>query len=77
MSEKTRMTIRLSQEALALMLSQGYATRRTLGDFLSQLMFDYHQRQSPPGGLTPSPAEWRQFVDETEQLLSAATDQPE
>jgi hypothetical protein len=48
MCEKTGVTLRLGQEALDLVLKQGYATRRTLGEFLSQLILDYHQRQGQP-----------------------------
>jgi hypothetical protein len=69
MSEKVRVTLRLQTEALELVLRQGYATRRTLGAFLSQLILDYHQRQRQPAGVYPSLAEWEQFVEDAEQLL--------
>jgi hypothetical protein len=71
MSEKVRVTLRLQPEALELVLRHGYATRRTLGTFLSQLILDYHQRHSQSAADYPSLAEWEQFVADAEQLLGS------
>ena len=76
MREKTRVTLRLRQEVLDLVLKQGYATRRTLGEFLSQLILDYHQRQGQPTAPNPSFEGLRQVVDEAEQLLRAEPGKP-
>ena len=70
MSQKTNVTLHISQEALDGVPIHGYATQYALGDFPSQLFPDY-QQQSQASGLTPSLDEWRQFVDEAEQLLSS------
>ncbi|RIK36666.1 MAG: hypothetical protein DCC55_26625 [Chloroflexi bacterium] len=69
MSEKVRVTLRLQQEALELALRHGYATRRTLGEFLSQLILDYHQRHNRRVAPYPSFEEWQRFKEEAEQLL--------
>ena len=71
MSEKCKITLDLTEEALEIALRQGYATRKTLGDFLSQLILDYHRRQRHPIGPQPAGEEWQKIVDEAEQLLRA------
>jgi hypothetical protein len=75
MSEKVRVTLRLQPEALELVLRHGYATRRTLGAFLSQLMLDYHQRHSQSAAEYPSLEEWEQLVEDAEQLLRSESSQ--
>jgi hypothetical protein len=75
MSEKVRVTLRLQTEALELVLRHGYATRRTLGAFLSQLILDYHQCHSQSAVAYPTVEEWRQFVEDAEQLLRSEASQ--
>lgn len=72
MEKKTRVTLRLRPEVLELVLKQGYATRRTLGEFVSQLILDYHHQQRESSTPHPSLEDWRQLVDEAKQLLHPA-----
>jgi len=69
MSSKNKMSIQLSKEAVDLALIQGYADRKTLGDFISQSILDYHERQNRKAAFVSSLEAWRQSVDEVEQLL--------
>lgn len=77
MSPKTTMTVCLSKEAIELALIQGYANLHTLGDFISQSILDYHERQNRKAAFMSSLKEWRQSVDEVEQLLHSGWDNPE
>lgn len=74
MNEPTIVTLRLSQEVLAVVRQHGYAAQRPLDDFLSQLLLDYHQRQLQQAEQRTSIEEHQQVVDLIEQLLCSETD---
>lgn len=43
---KVRITLSITKEAQDLMLDHGYASARTMGTFLSQLVVEHHARQT-------------------------------
>ncbi len=44
--KKVATTIHLTKEAQDTMLDHGYASARTMGEFISQLIMDYHARRT-------------------------------
>jgi hypothetical protein len=75
MSEEVKITIHLSQEAVDMVLQQGYATRHTLDKFLNELIPDVQEQQNGAEDLSASLEAWRRLTDEAEQLFSAETDE--
>lgn len=42
--QKVRTTLSITKEAQDIMLDHGYASARTMGEFISALIVDYHKR---------------------------------
>jgi hypothetical protein len=45
--KKVKVTLSITKEAQDIMLDNGYASARTMGEFISALIVDYHARMRP------------------------------
>ncbi len=54
-------TLSITREAQDIMLSNGYASSRTMGLFVSKLITEYHERRTHklPEGLTAADIAWQ------------------
>jgi hypothetical protein len=71
---KVPATIHLTQEAQDVMFDHGYASERTRGEFISQLIMDYHARQTRKPTQQEIAAELRQLADMLEEVEPVAND---
>ncbi len=70
-TKKVKATIHLTQDAQDILLDHGYASERTVGAFISQLIVEHHERtlrvisDAPPPPLTHAEivAELRRLVE--------------
>jgi hypothetical protein len=44
--KKVKVTLSITKEAQDIMLDHGYASARTMGEFISALIVDYHTRET-------------------------------
>jgi hypothetical protein len=65
--QKVRMTISLTKQAQDIIFDHGYASARTVGDFISQLIVAHHARVSRKPAPKEIAAELRRLVDVLEQ----------
>jgi hypothetical protein len=50
---KVRVTLSITKEAQDTMLDNGYASARTMGEFISKLIVEHHQRTQAQGKMGP------------------------
>jgi hypothetical protein len=57
--QKVKVTLSITKEAQDIMLDNGYASVRTMGEFISALIVEYHARETskptPARGANPMP----------------------
>jgi hypothetical protein len=68
--KKIRVTLSITKEAQDIMLDHGYASARTMGDFISRLIVEHHSRQTNKLSPADVAGELRRLAD-----LLAATDE--
>jgi hypothetical protein len=69
---KVRATLAITKEAQDVMLDNGYASVRTMGVFISQLIMDYHARQTRAPTKQEIAAELRRLADMLEAVNQVA-----
>ncbi len=69
---KVRATLAITKEAQDVMLDNGYASVRTMGVFISQLIMDYHARQTRAPTQQEIAAELRRLADMLEEVNQVA-----
>jgi hypothetical protein len=67
---KVRVTLSITLQAQDIMLDNGYASSRTMGEFISQLIVDYHAQRTRKPTRAEVAAELHRLAD----LLAAADD---
>jgi hypothetical protein len=69
---KVSVTIHLTKEAQDTMLDNGYCGIRGMGEFISQLIMDYHAKQTRRPTKQEIAAELRQIADMLEEVNQVA-----
>ncbi len=70
--QKVRASLAITKEAQDLMLDHGYASVRTMGVFISQLIVDHHARVSRKPSKEEIAAELRRLADLLEEVNRVA-----
>lgn len=65
---KVSVTLHITKEAQDAMLDNGYASARTMGEFISQLIMDYHARQTRRPTKQEIAGELRQLADMLDEV---------
>jgi hypothetical protein len=67
---KVSVTIHITKEAQNILFDNGYASQRTVGMFISELIMDYHARQTRAHTKQEIAAELRRLAAEVERNIS-------
>jgi hypothetical protein len=67
-TKKVKATLHLTKEAQDIMLDHGYASSRTMGDFISELIVEHHKRMTG----TRTPEELTKEIHRLVDLLAAS-----